>query len=120
MSLGHGGARRGAGRRSADDDDSQSTAQQDYDEEKARHEKIKADEREFKLAVLQQEYLLKTDVQQAAATAMSVLTQSLRSIPDNLERVLSLAPEVVEQIAVQIDASLAEASSAFKAMSSDA
>lgn len=119
MSLGHGGARRGAGRRSADDD-SQSTAQQDYDEEKARHEKIKADEREFKLAVLQGEYVPRADVQQAAATAMSVLTQSLRSIPDNLERTLSLAPELVEQIAIQIDASLSEASAAFKAMSRDA
>lgn len=118
MTIGRGGARPNSGPRSADEP--KSTAQQDYDEEKARHEKIKADEREFKLAVLQGEYVPRADVQQAAATAMSVLTQSLRSIPDNLERTLSLAPELVEQIAIQIDASLSEASAAFKAMSKDA
>jgi len=63
---------------------------------------------------------LPRDVQrQASATALAVLTQSLRSIPDNLEREFSLKPEVAEAIAVQIDSALAEIAGAFKAMTNE-
>ena len=79
-------------------------------------EGLKADEREFNLEVSRGNYLPRDIQRQAAATALAVLTQSLRSVPDNLEREFSLAPEVVESIAVQIDNALAEISAAFKAM----
>lgn len=114
MSLGHGGYREGSGRKAGDDE--KSTAQQDYDNEKARHEKIKADEREFKLAALKGEYVERSAVQQASATALSVLSQSLRSIPDNIERSHALAPDVIDAIAQMVDAALMEASVAFQAM----
>jgi hypothetical protein len=92
----------------------------DLDEQRARHEKIKADQRELKLAIERGEYLPRAVQQQAAAAALAVLTQSLRSIPDNLERTLSLEPRVVEAIAVGIDAALSEVATAFKAMTKDA
>lgn len=94
-------------------------AKVDFEVERARHEKIKADEREFEFGIKQGQYLPRVAQQTAAATALAVLTQSLRSIPDNLERSLGLGPETVEQIAVQIDDALAEVAAAFKAMTQE-
>jgi hypothetical protein len=91
----------------------------DLDEQRARHEKIKADEREFKLGILHGQYLSRDAQRQAAATALALLTQSLRSIPDNLERTLSIEPRLVEAIAIGIDTALAEVAVAFKAMTRD-
>jgi hypothetical protein len=90
-----------------------------YDREHAEHERVKREQREFKLAVERAEYLPREAQRQAAATALAVLTQSMRSIPDNLERSLSLAPATVEAISIQIDAALTEVAAAFRAMSHD-
>lgn len=107
-----------SGRRPADEENSD--AMLELDAQRARHEKIKADERELKLSILRGEHLPREVQRQAASTALAVLTQSLRSIPDNLERTLGLDPAVVERVAEQIDASLAEVATAFKAMTLDA
>lgn len=115
MTIGRGGSRANSGTRPEGEE--KSTAQQDYDNEKARHEKIKADEREFKLQALRGEYVARAAVQQASATAVSVLSQSLRSIPDNIERAHALPPEVIDAIARMVDEALTEASAAFQAMS---
>lgn len=93
--------------------------QANYDREHAEHERVKREQREFNLAVQRGEYLPREMQRQAAATALSVLTQSMRSIPDNLERTLSLAPDVVEAVSLQIDAALSELAAAFRAMSDD-
>lgn len=124
MALGHGGARPGGGRpRTAVGGDTlaadRNATRADFEAERARHEKIKADEREFEFEIKKGEYLPRSAQQAASATALAVLTQSLRSIPDNLERSFGLAPEVVEQVAIQIDAALAEVATAFKAMTND-
>lgn len=94
-------------------------ARVDFEAERAEHEKVKREQREFALAKEKGEYLPREAQRQAAATALAVLTQSLRSIPDNLERTMSLAPEVVEAVAVQIDAALSEVATAFRTMSGD-
>lgn len=114
MTIGRGGYRPGSG--APDPDEPKSTAQQDYDEEKARHEKIKADEREFKLSIIQGKNVDREAVRQATATLLSVLTQALRSVPDNLERTYSLDPVIVESVARQIDEALAETAVALEAM----
>lgn len=106
-----------SGRRPAAEETS--TANQDYDRERARHEKIKADERELKLSILAGNHLPRDVQRQAAATMLALFAQSARSIPDNLERSLGLAPEVVEAIAAQIDAALAELAGGLKAMTRD-
>lgn len=84
--------------------------------ERADHERVKREERELKLSILRGDHLPREEIRQAAATALAVLTQSLRSIPDNLERTLALPPTTVEAVAVQIDAALEECAAAFKAM----
>lgn len=118
MAGGHGGAREGAGRKPADHVPSQDKA--DFERERAEHERVKREQREFKLAQDRGEWVQRTAVQQASATAMSVLTQALRTIPDNCERQFALDPTVVDNIQRQVDAALAEASEAFRKMSRDA
>lgn len=117
MANGWGGAREGAGRRP--DDYEASSAEVELESQRARHEKIKADERELKLSILAGKHIPREAVRQASPAALAVLAQSLRAIPDNLERTLSLDPQVAEAIAEGIDAALAEVALALKAMSGD-
>lgn len=118
MAGGWGGAREGAGRKPAGYEPPQERV--DYERERAEHERVKREQREFKLAQERGEYVSRDAVRTASSTALAVLTQSFRAIPDNLERQFALSPEVVEAIANQIDASLAEVAVALKAMTSDA
>lgn len=117
MANGWGGHREGAGRKPGHYQPSEDA--KDFERERALHERVKREQREFKLAVEQGEYLPRVAVQQAGATALSVLTQSLRSIPDNLERVAGLTPQQAEQAQQTIDAALAEVAVAFKAMAGE-
>lgn len=125
MALGHGGKREGAGRPPGGTlggdalNAERGQARADFEAERARHEKIKADEREFEFAIRRGEYLPRDAQRRAAATALAVLAQSVRSIPDNLERTLGLDPETVEQVAIQLDQALASVSEAFHAMTND-
>ena len=79
MGLGRGGARPGAGRPrndefEADDDPvSRGAAIAEFNEQKARHERLKADEREFNLEVSRGNYLPRDIQRQAAATALAQL-----------------------------------------------
>lgn len=91
-----------------------------YDEERALHERVKREQRELALEIERGNYLPRDAQRQAAATALAVLTQALRSIPDNLERSLGLDPSAVEAVGIQIDAALADAAQAFRAMTNDA
>ena len=114
MSSGWGGARRNTGPKAPGSEEAD--IQVRYDEERALHEKVKREQREFQLAVEKGEYLPREIQRQAASTALATLTQSLRSIPDNLERTLALQPVVVQSIAEQIDLALAELAQALRAM----
>lgn len=117
MANGHGGYRPGAGNKPLGYEPPQ--AKVDYDIEKAAHEKVKREEREFKLARERGEYVSRAAVRQASATMLAVLSQ-IRSIPDNCERQFALQPEVIELMQQTIDASLGEVATALKAMSGDA
>ena len=117
MAGGWGGARSGAGRKP--DGYEPSPEKLDIDRERAEHERVKREQRQLALDIQRGEYLPRDSQRQAAATALSVLTQSLRSIPDNVERSLALSPEVVEAISIQIDAALSEVAAAFKAMANE-
>lgn len=117
MAGAHGGQREGAGRKPLGYEHPEGRA--DFELERAAHEKVKREQREFALARERGEYVARAAVQQASATALAVLTQSIRSIPDNCERQLALAPEVVELIQQQIDAALSDAAAAFRAMSGE-
>ena len=96
-----------------------SEARADFERERARHEQIKADQREFKLAQERGEYLPRDAYRQANAALLAMVSQALRAIPDNLERTLSLPPAAVESVSIQIDAALAELAAGLRATTGD-
>lgn len=109
-----GGFREGAGRKPEGYEHPEGRIE--FEKERAEHEKVKKDQRALALEIARGNYLPREAQRQAAATALAVLTQSLRSIPDNLERQMALQPELVEAIALQIDSALSECAVAFQAM----
>lgn len=120
-----GGARRGSGPKPAGwqppefDAGTGDGSTITFEAERARHEKVKREQREFKLAVERGEYLPRAVQAQAAATALSVLTQALRTLPDTLERVCALTPEQAEVAQQTVDAALNEVAGAFRAMAGE-
>ena len=111
---GHGGARRGAGRKSADYEKPQEV--KDFDAARARNEMAKAELNELELKIKSREYGPRTAFRQAAATALASIAQTLRSVPDNLERRMGVSPEVAEEVGKQIDAALDDLASEFEMM----
>lgn len=111
---GRGGYRPGAGRKPAGYVPPPERI--DLDREKARNEKAKADLNELELAVRRGQYVDRAQVKQAAATALSALAQTLRSVPDNLERKLGVSPEVAAEVGLLIDSALDEVANQFEAI----
>ena len=87
---------------------------------RARKEGALADLNELSFKVKSGEYVSRAAVQEAAATLLSSLAQSLRSLPDNLERKFDLAPAVAAQVELVIDSALADVASGLEMFSSDA
>lgn len=111
---GHGGARTGAGRKPKDY--VKPEAIEDFEEARARNESAKADLNELEFKVKSGEYVARSAVIQATATAYATIAQTLRSLPDHLERRLALAPEVAEEVGRQIDEALGELAAVFERM----
>lgn len=107
-----GGARPGAGRKPADYVPSDDRL--DYEAARARNESAKADLNELDLAIKRGEYVPRAEVQAATATALSALSQTLRSVPDNLERTLGLSPDIAQEVGHQIDAALDDMATRFE------
>ncbi len=107
-----GGARPGAGRKPADYVPSDDRL--DYEAARARNESAKADLNELDLAVKRGEYVPRAEVQAATATALSALSQTLRSVPDNLERTLGISPDIAQEVGRQIDAALDDMATRFE------
>lgn len=117
MSNGHGGHRPGAGRRPADY--VPTPEQADLASAKARNEAAKADLNELELRIKSGEYVDRGAVREATATALATLAQTLRSVPDNLERKLGLDPKVAEEVGKLIDAALDEVADEFEKLGRD-
>lgn len=119
--FGWGGKREGAGRQPADENTpSRTAAKAEYEEQRARHERIKADAAELELLKRQGQLLEREAVELAAATAASVLVQSLRGLRDTLERKYALPVEALEAVDTEIDAALQNVSLAYKALAEPA
>ena len=88
----------------------------DYDQAKARNETAKAELNELEVKIKTGEYGERAAYRQAAATALASLAQTLRSVPDNLERRLGVSPEVAQEVGDQIDAALDDLASEFEMM----
>lgn len=84
--------------------------------ERALHERVKREQREFNLERERGLWLRRADVQQAVATVVALMTQSMRSVPDNLERACSLTPQQAQAAQELIDNALAEMAAQFKAV----
>ena len=113
-----GGARPGAGRKPADYVPSDDRL--DYEAARARNESAKADLNELDLAIKRGEYVPRAEVQAATATALSALSQTLRSVPDNLERTLGLSPDTAQEVGRQIDAALDDMATRFEELTAQA
>ena len=98
---GRGGARPGAGRKPLGYEKPAETLE--YERERTRNERAKADLNELEFKIKSKEYVPRAAVQQAAATLLASLAQSLRSLPDTLERKFNLPPDVAERIGEEID-----------------
>lgn len=88
----------------------------DYDQAKARNESAKAELNELEVKIKTGEYGSRAAYRQAAATALASLAQTLRSVPDNLERRMGVSPEVAQEVGDQIDAALNDLASEFEMM----
>lgn len=75
---------------------------------KARKEAAHAAKAELEFKVRAGQYLPREAVRSALAEAYQAVAQSLRSIPDNLERKLGVTPEVAESVSASIDETMGE------------
>lgn len=101
---GYGGARAGAGRKPKGY--VKPEVVKDIDKSKARKEAALADQHELAYKIKSRQYVERAAVQQASATLLAELGQSLRSMADNLERKFNLAPNIVADISLTIDEAL--------------
>ncbi len=98
---GRGGARAGAGRKP--NNYVKPTTTVDYETARARKEAALADLNELDYKIKSGQYVSRQAVRQASATVLAHLAQTIRSLPDNLER-RGVAPSVC----ATIDAAITE------------
>ena len=108
MSTGpaRGGARPNAGRKTGETHEAYTAA-------RARLEAARADLGELAYKIESGAYVRRDMVQQTSATAFATIAQTMRSIPDNLERRLGLDGELAARVGEVIDSALAELSDAL-------
>lgn len=88
----------------------------DFEVARARNEHAKAQLNELTFKIKSGEYGSRAAFRQACATALAALAQTLRSVPDNLERKLGVSPEVAAEVGHLIDDSLNDLASEFEMM----
>lgn len=86
----------------------------DYNSARARVEQFKAKNYELEYLKNLGALVSRAAVQSASATAMASFAQSMRSMQDDMERKLNLAPEVVEAIGNYVDDALAQLAQGFE------
>jgi hypothetical protein len=101
---GRGGARPGAGAKPAGYVKPPEAVA--LDKARARKEAALAEKAELDLMVSKGEYGDRAAFRQAVAMVISSFVQTMRSIPDNLERRLGISPEVAQAIGTELDESL--------------
>jgi hypothetical protein len=114
MTFGHGGARENTGGHHVLTPE-RAAARADFELERARHERVKREAREYALAQQRAQYLPRATQRAAAETAYAVLSQSLRALPDRIEAA-GLGADVAREVGVQINDALDELREAFGRM----
>lgn len=113
-SSGHGGKRAGAGRKPPGY--TPPPEKQSYDKAKARSEAAKADLAELEYKVKSGQYVDRATVVQVVATAYAAIAQTMRSIPDNLER-KGIEPDTCAMVSAHIDDTLSDLADQFEMLS---
>lgn len=115
--AGRGGARAGAGRKPNDYVKPQ--VAQDFDAAKARKERSLADMHELNFKIKSGEYVERAAVREASATLLAALAQSLRGVPDNLERKYHLPAAEAQEVEKVINAALADVAEGLSMFTSE-
>ena len=117
---GRGGKREGAGRKpgtkTARDKQTGETQAAKYAEGRARKELAQAQKAEVDAALALGSVVDRLAVREACAKAFAACSQSLDSIPDDLERTLGVDPDVTMRVREQIDAAKAALAADLKRM----
>lgn len=114
---GHGGARANSGRRGKEYESSAVAV--DFDEARARNETAKAGLNEIELKIKAGEYIARAAVQSASATALATMSQTMRSIPDNMERkgiaadICAMVERIIDDVMAGLSQELAVLSEGF-------
>lgn len=114
---GHGGARPGAGRPGYGYVPPPETKA--LNESKARKEAALADMHELDFKIKSGKYLPREAFRDACATLLSSVAQSLRALPDNLERKHNLTPVQAGEVEKTINAALADLSQDLEELTSE-
>lgn len=112
----HGGRRAGAGRKTKEVEALTHSSLIEREANKARLEKAKADKAEHDFQVQIGLYVEREAVRGAQAKAFSAVAQSLRSIPDVLERKLGVSPDVAERVGQEVDSILSTLADTMESM----
>lgn len=115
----HGGRRAGSGNKGKAVRDATEDAHIRYSKSRAEHEEAKAKLAQLSFLVESGKYVARDDVQRASAIAWAAASQTLRAIPDNIERQLGVSPEVSERVALAIDDVMADLAIELEKMHSE-
>ena len=91
----------------------------DYAVAKAQKETYHARMAELDFNVKSGKFVSRDAVRSACAASFAAIAQTLRSIPDNLERRLGVSPEVAQEVGNLIDDSMDELALELERMSND-
>jgi hypothetical protein len=92
----------------------------EYTAARARLEAARADLAELDFKIQSGDYVRRDMVRQTAATAFATVAQTMRSIPDNLERTRGLDGELAARIGEVIDATLGDLSEKLREIGAQA
>lgn len=114
-----GGAREGAGRKTRlhETEVSHIIREEggvDYAVARAKKEEWLAKTVEFDYRIKQGEYVSRESVRAVCATAFAAIAQTLRSLPDALERREGVSPDLAERIGIYIDDAMETLSQDFQ------
>lgn len=115
----HGGHRSGAGKKPRAIQQATSESHTIYAKARAKKEAYNAQMAELNFKIKSGEYLPRDDIRQASSVAFAAIAQTLRTIPDDLERRENISPELALKIESAIDSALTELSGKLKKMHVD-
>lgn len=114
--IGHGGVRPNSGRKTADYE--RPVERVDYEAARARHEAAKADNAELEFKIKSGQWVERAVVRQVQATAYATISQTLRSVPDNLER-RGVPVDICERVGLYLDDALNDLADAFEMLAGE-